>query len=106
MGNGNGAGHSTRGALIPLQELERFALLTKLQVRIYIVLRAHANKHTMGAWPSLRTIAEEAHCTRRSVPRAIDAIERAGLLRSRTRRRSPAGDYTSTIYELVAIGGG
>src|SRR5262249_22094641 len=66
--------------------------------RVLIAISAHADAEGR-AYPGMGTIAREASIRRRDVPRAVAALERAGLLR---RERATGGSRT-TMY-MIPLG--
>ena len=51
-------------------------------------------------WPGVKTIAADLKLSRRTVQRALNDLERAGLVTRQSRRR-PNGSLTSNRYQLI-----
>lgn len=62
-------------------------------------LADHHNGETGHCFPSLNTLAKECEMSRATVVRHLDALESAGLIIRRDRKRDN-GSQTSTSYEL------
>lgn len=67
---------------------------------VLLVLADHANDDGTGAWPSVKTIANEAKQSERNVQYALRALEGEGHIRKAG--RSP---YGTTIYDVQTRGG-
>ena len=52
------------------------------------------------AYPSVRTLADDLGLSERQIQRALAELERHGFIR-RILRKTPKGDFTSTIYEVL-----
>ena len=70
---------------------------TARDVMVYAVLASHADRNRQ-CWPSIRTIADEARMTNRTVIRALEWLEEAWYI-SRTTRNTGRG-RTSNLYTL------
>ena len=66
--------------------------LTVAQVHVGYAIAFHINPRSGAAWPSLDTLEEETGMSRPTVWRALDALEKAGILVRRRRKG------TSTMY--------
>lgn len=82
-----------------------FAVLTHHKLKpftlaVYCVLVMHASKVDRTAWPSYATIAQEAGISRRSAVKAVQDLEKCGLIEVRP-REDDAGDQTSNLYTIV-----
>jgi predicted transcriptional regulator len=75
--------------------------LSVYEKMVYIVLCAHAKKDG-PAFPSIRTIAREASCSRTKVFEALNALEEQGLI-SRENQIFPKRGQTSNLYEIMDI---
>ncbi len=67
-------------------------------VSVYCYLCGRANKKG-ECFPSVRTVAEDLHISKRTVFRAISDLEHAGLL-TRTARRRVHGGRSSSLYKI------
>ena len=65
---------------------------------VYMYL--HDRSDAAGAcWPGVKRIASDLKLSRRTVQRALTALERHGFL-ERTHRRRPNGGLTSNLYRV------
>lgn len=55
-----------------------------------------------NCFPSRKTLAERINMSTDSVDRFLDELTAIGLV-TRTRRTSPDGDYTSSLYQLMVL---
>ncbi|SDO71733.1 Helix-turn-helix domain-containing protein [Halomonas shengliensis] len=76
----------------------------KAPARLALMLLADYADEDHVSWPSLGTMAEEMGCSKRSVQRAIDALEDHGLVAVEI-RHAANGRQQSNRYRL-AVGGG
>lgn len=66
---------------------------------VYMYL--HDRSDTAGiCWPGVKTIAADLKLSRRTVQRALNDLERAGLVTRQPRRR-PNGSLTSNRYQII-----
>lgn len=70
-------------------------------LRVYCVIRKHADAKTGECFPSRKTIAAKARCSVASVDRCVKELVENGALKVR-RRKNKTGDWTSNLYTLVA----
>ena len=75
--------------------------LPHMSVAVYCYLCERANKNG-ECFPSTQTIARDLSIGRRTVFRALNDLEKHGLLK-RIRRRRPSGGYSSSLYRLEVI---
>jgi predicted transcriptional regulator len=68
---------------------------------VFIVLCSHAKKDG-PAFPSVRTIAKEASCSRTKVFEALKTLEEQGII-TRENRVFPKRGQTSNLYEIADI---
>lgn len=61
--------------------------LSPVAVRVYGVLATHANNTTQTTFLHQQTIANEAHCTERAARKALDQVEKSGLIATERTRR-------------------
>lgn len=90
---------TSKFVMIPRTLVEDASLLMRDKA-VYTALCLFANNDTKQAYPSAETIAGISGCSRNSVFRAIDALEKAGYLR-RERRKNGHGRQTTNIYYLL-----
>jgi hypothetical protein len=70
---------------------------------VLVVLSEHRNQKTGRCDPNIETIARRARCSRASVFRALEELERLGELRiQRTRGRKRKNHYTVLVGEKVS----
>lgn len=77
--------------------------LTPHEFVVYVALCYHANRKTGNkCWPALSTIAKESNMSRRTVIRAIDALENRNLIQV-TRRTDPENPERniSNLYTIM-----
>jgi len=77
------------------------ALRAKLRAtdwKVLLAIAVHADKNGR-AWPSMETIAAMAGINRSNVPRALNRLERCGLLRRHHVRKGSG--WQANYYELV-----
>lgn len=66
---------------------------------VYMYLRDRADASGI-CWPSISTIAADLKLSRRTVQRALNDLERAGLVKRQHRCR-PNGSLTSNQYRIT-----
>jgi len=80
-----------------LPEWVLYLPISAVAVRVYCVLRRHADNTTGECFPSRRTIAMKARCSIATLDRAVkELVEHKAV--SVTRRKNAAGDWTSNLY--------
>lgn len=65
---------------------------------VYVYLRDRSNKEGI-CWPGVKTIAKELKLSTRTIQRAMQDLEKAGLVTRQFRYRKN-GSYTSNLYYL------
>lgn len=85
-------------AMVPQWLLE--TSVSDKAVRLYAILARMADKETLRSHPSRKTLGERAHCSIRSIDRALRELEYVGALRLE-HRVDVAGDLTSNDYILT-----
>jgi hypothetical protein len=75
--------------------------ITATALRVYCVIRKHADAKTGECFPSRKTIAAKARCSVASVDRCVKELVENGALKVR-RRKNKAGDWTSNLYTITA----
>jgi len=81
--------------------VETIAGVGHLATSVYVILAGHADAKRQ-CFPSIRTITRLCGAARRSVLRAVDALEEAGLVRVE-RRRAENGSHLSNVYTLTPL---
>jgi len=76
-----------------------FPALSGAEVKVYLVLSRHANKHSQ-CWPSVGTLARETGLTARPVQYALRRLRAKGLVDAQ-KRWTDAGDPDSNLYTLL-----
>ena len=71
---------------------------------VYIYLRDRSDASGV-CWPGIKTIARELKLSPRTVQRAINDLEQAGLVEKRKRHRAN-GSLTSNLYKITTISNG
>ena len=74
-------------------------LLPPRAVSVYMYLKDRSNS-AGSCWPGIKTIAGELGLSTRTVQRALDDLEDAGLIVKKQRRRKN-GSLTSNLYRLT-----
>lgn len=88
-------------ALVPVWLLDPERRLSDRAIRLYAVLRAHADRNG-ATWPSIPTLARWTGCSERSVQRTLRELEEGGALVT-VPRVSEDGDPTSNVYFLRSV---
>lgn len=65
---------------------------------VYMYLKDHADKNGR-CWPGIKTIAKELELSSSTVRRALDDLDKAGLV-SKTHRWRENGSYSSNLYQV------
>lgn len=73
--------------------------LTPIDKAVYGVLCAHADKKKRDCWPKVKTIAEEANCSVRSVHNSLKTLEARGIIKHT--QRFIDNKQISSHYQLV-----
>ena len=66
---------------------------------VYMYLKDHADKNGR-CWPGIKTIAKDLELSSSTVRRALDDLDKAGLV-SKTHRWRENGNYSSNLYKDV-----
>lgn len=74
--------------------------LTHRAKSVYVYLRDRSDASGV-CWPGIKTIAGELGLSTRTVQRALDDLEDAGLIVKKQRRRKN-GSLTSNLYRLTS----
>lgn len=84
-----------------LPEWVLYLPISAVAVRVYCVLRRHADNMTGECFPSRRTIAMKARCSVATLDRAIkELVEHRAV--AYTKRKNAAGDWTSNLYTVYS----
>ena len=65
---------------------------------VYMYLKDHADKNGR-CWPGIKTIAKDLELSSSTVRRALDDLDKAGLV-SKTHRWRENGSYSSNLYQV------
>ena len=65
---------------------------------VYMYLKDHADKNGR-CWPGIKTIAKDLELSSSTVRRALDDLDKAGLV-SKTHRWRENGRYSSNLYQV------
>lgn len=71
-------------------------------IRLYCVLHRYADNQTMECFPSIQTLARRAHCTARTVQRALDELVELGAVKKKPRKNT-TGSPQSNLYILKRV---
>lgn len=85
------------------QSLKTLPDSVKAPARLALMLLADYADEQHASWPSINTMALEMGCSVRSVQRAIDLLEKHGLVRVET-RQAKNGRQMSNLYFLAVDG--
>jgi uncharacterized phage protein (TIGR02220 family) len=83
---------------VPNIIIDRRDLSSHEKLVILALLRFSFDKGT--CWPSLRTIAERASLSKRTVQRTLDLLESRGAVKRESRREEGTNEPASSIYKL------
>ena len=84
-----------------LPEWVLYLPISAVAVRVYCVLRRHADNMTGECFPSRRTIAMKARCSVATLDRAIkELVEHKAV--AYTKRKNATGDWTSNLYTVYS----
>jgi hypothetical protein len=76
--------------------------LTAHDVLVYATIARYADVNTGVAWPSRKTVADQARCDIKTVDRSVTRLVDAGFL-EKHKRRSEAGESNIyVVHEIVA----
>ena len=75
--------------------------ISATSLRVYCVLRRHADARTGECFPTRRTVATKARCSVASVDKSIKQLVANGAITS-VRRKNKAGDPTSNLYTMLS----
>ena len=65
---------------------------------VYMYLKDHADKNGR-CWPGIKTIEKDMELSSSTVRRALDDLDKAGLV-SKTHRWRENGSYSSNLYQV------
>lgn len=71
---------------------------------VYCILCAYADKDSRSCFPSYRTIARKAGCSRRKAVSVVAHLEELGLIEKKEQHNS-IGDSTSNLYTVKPMNG-
>jgi DNA-binding transcriptional MocR family regulator len=92
---------STSDAFVIVPEWVLMLPISATSLRVYCVIRRHADARTGECFPTRRTVATKARCSVASVDKSIKQLVANGAISS-VRRKNKAGDPTSNLYTILS----
>lgn len=92
---------SSGDAFVIVPEWVLLLPISATSLRVYCVIRRHADARTGECFPTRRTIATKARCSVASVDRSVKELVANGAIRSE-RRKNNAGDWTSNLFTVLS----
>ena len=92
---------STGDAFVIVPDWVLMLPISATSLRVYCVLRRHADARTGECFPTRRTVATKARCSVASVDRSIKQLVANGAITS-VQRKNKAGDPTSNLYTILS----
>lgn len=92
---------STGDAFVIVPDWVLMLPISATSLRVYCVLRRHADARTGECFPTRRTVATKARCSVTSVDRSIKQLVANGAITS-VQRKNKAGDPTSNLYTILS----
>jgi len=92
---------STSDAFVIVPDWVLMLPISATSLRVYCVIRRHADARTGECFPTRRTVATKARCSVASVDRSVKELVRNGAIRSE-RRKNKAGDWTSNLFTVLS----
>lgn len=89
-----------RFSIIPEWVLD--ANVSDRAIRLYSILARYADNETLQAFPSRETLAKRAHCSAKSVTKAIHELVNIGAVLKQHRKYGDS--YQSNLYTLRRVG--
>lgn len=75
--------------------------ISATSLRVYCVIRRHADARTGQCFPTRKTVATKARCSVASVDRSVKELVANGAITSE-RRTNKAGDPTSNLFTILS----
>ena len=91
---------SSGDAFVMVPEWVLLLPISATALRVYCVVRRHADAKTGECFPTRRTIATKARCSVASVDRSVKELVTNGAVTAE-RRKNKAGDWTSNLYTIL-----
>ena len=92
---------STSDAFVIVPDWVLMLPISATSLRVYCVIRRHADARTGECFPTRRTVAIKARCSVASVDRSVKELVANGAIRSE-RRKNKAGDWTSNLFTVLS----
>ena len=92
---------STSDAFVIVPEWVLLLPISATSLRVYCVIRRHADARTGECFPTRRTLATKARCSVASVDRSVKQLVANGAITS-VQRKNKAGDWTSNLYTILS----
>jgi hypothetical protein len=93
--------HVISGHFVIVPEWVLLLPITATALRVYCVIRRHADSKTGECFPSRKLIATKARCSVATVDRCTKELAANGALIVR-KRKNKSGDWSSNLYIIVA----
>lgn len=91
---------STSDAFVIVPDWVLMLPISATSLRVYCVIRRHADARTGQCFPTRRTVATKARCSVASVDRSVKELVACGAILAE-RRKNKAGDWTSNLYTVL-----
>lgn len=98
----NISSYAVSGYFVMVPEWVLYLPVSASAIRVYAVIRRHADTKTGQCYPSRRLIAHKAQMSIATVDRSIKELVNNGAMSVR-KRKSPSGDWSSNIYFIHAL---
>ena len=92
---------STSDAFVIVPEWVLLLPISATSLRVYCVIRRHADARTGECFPTRKTVATKARCSVASVDKAVKQLVRNGAITS-VQRKNKAGDWTSNLFTVLS----
>jgi hypothetical protein len=76
--------------------------LTAHDVLVYATISRYADVNTGVAWPSRKTVADQARCDIKTVDRCVSRLVDAGFLEKHKRKNEQGESNIYVVHEIVA----
>jgi hypothetical protein len=93
---------SAIGYFVMVPEWVLYLPITASALRVYCVIRRHADSRTGQCFPSRKLIAHKSNVTTTTVDRCIKELVLHGAI-TVNKRRSKNGDWTSNLYTIHSL---
>lgn len=98
----NISSYAVSGYFVMVPEWVLYLPVSASAIRVYAVIRRHADVRTGQCFPSRRLIAHKAQMSVATVDRSIKELVTQGAMTVR-KRKTPSGDWSSNLYFIHAL---